>query len=162
MKFPRPLMPWGEKVHFVEGGGKMKPNSAAPKWSEGIFLGLVDKSSEYIIGTPMDCVKSSNAKRMTKADARDPSLFNAVAGTPWKMAPSIGASLRQEDLPARAMSVRAEAVAVHELPVQPHMDRATGPRKVYIRKDVELARYGFTPACRGCHAAVIGGGVSHS
>eukprot|EP00973_Karenia_brevis_P041958 5808959-Karenia_brevis.AAC.1 len=25
LKFPRPLMPWGEKVHYIEGGSKMKP-----------------------------------------------------------------------------------------------------------------------------------------
>ena len=58
-EFPRPLVPWGEKVMFIEGGGKMKPAGPEPKWSEGIILALVDKSNEYIIGTPRGCIRST-------------------------------------------------------------------------------------------------------
>ena len=35
------------------------------------------------------------------------------------------------------------------------MDR--GPKRVYIRREVELVRYGFTPGCPGCDAARDGG-----
>ena len=43
--YPRKLVPWGDKVMFVEGGGKAKAG-ITPIWREGIFLGLVDQSEE--------------------------------------------------------------------------------------------------------------------
>ena len=135
----------------------MKPGSAAPKWSEGIFLALVDKSSEYIIGTPTGCVKSSSAKRMTRDDASDKELFKIVVGLPWKMSTTLQAGSNQDELPVRAVAVRASVVAEHELPPRAFAPRASGPRNLYIRKDVELAKYGHTDACPGCTAAFIGG-----
>ena len=143
-------MPWGEKVHYIAGGGKMKPAGPGPKWQEGIFLGLVDKSNEYIIGTPQGCVRSNNAKRQDSRDASDAILFASVTGTPWRMNHTIGQA--QDDLPVRPVVVRAAAVGPTELPpkVEPEV---IGPRRVYIRKEVELQRYGYTPTCKGCEAA---------
>ena len=151
--FPRPLMPWGEMVHFIEGGGKMKPGSAAPKWSEGIFLALVDKSSEYVIGTPMGCVKSSNAKR--RDDASDKELFKVIIGFPWKMSAILQAGSSQDELPVRAVAVKASAVPERELPPRLSAPRASGPRNVYIRTEVESARYGYTEFCPGCTASFL-------
>lgn len=51
-KFPRPLIPWAEKIHFIEGGAKAKAPDEAVKWTEGVILAIVDRSSEYLIGTP--------------------------------------------------------------------------------------------------------------
>ena len=63
-EFVRAFIPWGEKVQFIAGGGKAKPG-VNPKWNEGIFLAFVDRSNEYLVGTPEGVVKSSNTKRMT-------------------------------------------------------------------------------------------------
>ena len=152
--FPRPLMPWGEKVLFIEGGGKMKPAGPEPKWSEGVFLGLVDKTSEYVIGTPQGCLRSSNAKRLPRAEAADPELVKAVVGKPWKLAPSIPSSTSQAEMPVRAIVARSE-VQARELP--PELNFRLGlPRKVYIRKEIELKRYGYTDLCKGCESAMLG------
>ena len=35
VEFPRPLMPWGEKVHYIAGGGKMKPAGQGPSGRRG-------------------------------------------------------------------------------------------------------------------------------
>ncbi|CAK0820942.1 unnamed protein product [Prorocentrum cordatum] len=156
LKFPRPLMPWGEKVHFIEGGSKVKPADEKPKWREGIFVGFVDKSNEYIIATPSGCLRSSSAKRMSKADASDPALFRSCVGTPWKMVPSSLSGASQEDAPlARPLTVRP-VVPDRDLPPPPRAGGDPLPRRVYIRKEIELKRYGFTEGCLGCQAAQRG------
>jgi len=151
-EFPRPLAPWGEKVMYIAGGGKFKPG-VQPKWQEGIILGLVDTSNEYVIGTPEGCVKSSNIKRVPKEFARDPTLFNQVQGSPWKLSPTAESGLSQEDIPTR-IAVRAQ-VASHELPGPIGRGADAGPRKVYIRRNVELEKYGRTDGCPGCLAAAL-------
>ena len=133
----------------------MKPGSAAPKWSEGIFLALVDKSSEYIIGTPMGCVKSSNAKRMKRDDASDKELFKVIIGFPWKMSAMLQAGSSQDELPVRVVAVKASAVPERELPPRLSAPRTSGARNVYVRKDVESGRYGYTEFCPGCTASFL-------
>ena len=151
-EFPRPLIPWGEKVLWIPGGGKAKPG-IEPKWLEGIFVGLVDLSNEYLVGTPEGIFKTASMKRMTKEGARDPVLFSAVQGTPWKLTPSSITGARQDDAPVVRASMQSNAVPQSELPVPTGRAAEAGPRRVYIRKGVELARYGYTDHCKGCEAA---------
>ena len=47
--FPRKFVKWGEKVQYVEGGGKMKPQLEGNFAPEGIFVGFIDRTEEYII-----------------------------------------------------------------------------------------------------------------
>jgi hypothetical protein len=151
-EFPRAFLPWGEKVHFVAGGGKFKAGLAA-KWDEGIFCALVESSNEYIIATMSGVVKSSNVKRMAKEHARDPVLFNSVCGVPWKLTPSTLAGVRQEVGIQIKMDIKP---VCGTLPEPLGLGAAAEPKRVYIRKDVELVKYGFTDGCRGCAAAALG------
>jgi len=152
-EFPRPLIPWGEKVHFIPGGGKSKPG-VMPKWEAGIFLSFIEATNEYVIGTPDRIVKSSNAKRMTRMEASDPALFVSIKGTPWKLSESETVGVPQIDIPIRVDM--PTAVPESELP----RTRSAPPpglvRRVSFRKDVELARYGFTDGCPGCLSAALG------
>ena len=132
----------------------MKPAGPEAKWSEGVYLSLIDKTSEYIIGTPNGCVKSSNAKRLTREEAADPELIKAIVGKPWKLTPSMAPGASQEDIPAKAAVVQS-SVKEDSLPPQVHA-APSQPRRVYIRKEVELARYGYTDDCPGCMAAALG------
>ena len=146
---PRKFIPWGDKVQYIPGGGKAKPGIQA-KWLEGIFLAFVDRSNEYLIGTPEGVVKSSNAKRLTKADARDPELFVSIRAQPWKLSDSAETGERHDDVPVRLSVI--PRVPVTELPRAARGPEAE-PRRVYIRRNVELDRYGYTPGCPGCIAA---------
>ena len=105
-RFPRKLVPWGEQVLYIAGGGKFKPGVQA-KWQEGIFLRIADHSNEYIIGTPEGCAKTSNLKRVPREDARDANLFNQVQGSPWKPSPTAESGLAQEELPT-IIAVRSQ------------------------------------------------------
>ena len=97
----------------------MKPAGPEAKWSEGVFLALIDKASEYIIGTPSGCVKSSNAKRLTREEAADPELIKAVVGKPWKLTPSMVSGASQEEIPVKATVVHS-SVKEENLPLQVH------------------------------------------
>ena len=131
----------------------MKPSGFASKWTEGIFLALIDKTNEYIVGTPAGVIKTQSVKRLTRAEAKDPMLFNAVVGTPWNPHPNSGVS----EIPLKRMVIRAAAAPRAELPPTVPREGIHGEfRAVYIRADVELVKYGFTDGCKGCEAASAG------
>jgi len=126
---------------YFPGGGKSKAG-IQPKFFEGIFPGMTDKSSEYTVGTPHGIVKTSTVKRLWAEEARDPVLFNSVRDQPrrWNTADLLKepAQVAAEDLPAR-LGIRAAAVPSAELP-PPLVHRESGARRVYIRREVELKR----------------------
>ena len=143
----------------------MKPAGPEPKWSEGIFLGFIDRSSEYIIGTPDGCVKTRDVKRLTDQDGRDPELAKALRGKPWRMIPASPRSNNADDIPTKRMVVKAEAVPREQLPKALPAPYESGPRRVYLRKGVEFRKYGYTPDCKACEAMEYGlptAGIPHT
>ena len=80
------------------GGRKFKPG-VETKWGEGILLDLVDLTNEYVIGTPAGIIKAGSIKRMTKDNARDPTLFKAIVGSLWKLTPTSEPGTSTDELP---------------------------------------------------------------
>ena len=158
-KFPRPLMPWGEKLHYIEGGAKSRPGTEASKWHEGVFVAIIDRTNEYLIATPTGIVKTMSVKRMTRADACDPVMFRAVRGVPWKLGTTVPDDTTQEQAPIiRRIHVSATEVADADLPKPQTVTKPGGPKRVYIRsgEGLELDRYGLTDNCDGCLAVRLG------
>ena len=151
--YPRKAIKWGEKVQYVEGGAKMKPQLEGKFASEGIFLGFIERTEEYIIGTPEGCVKTKDVHRLRPDEASDPVLVTSVRGKPWQMTPSMPREAAPEDLPVRIV-VEPE-IPISELPVRAEVSATSRrPYRVSVRKNVELEKYGFTQECRGCiHSA---------
>ena len=86
--------------------------------------------------------------------------MDALKGLPWQPVPNSDAT----DVPAATLRVAADAVVAEADLPEPERDVKTTaiPRCVYIRNHVELAKYGYTDGCAGCHKAsreVIFGGV---
>ena len=152
-EYRRPLVPWLEKVLYLEGGGKFKAG-VEPKFKEGVFLALTDVTDEYIIGTAKGCVKSNNVKRVPEEDARDLEMVKAIRGQPWKLSPTMEAGTRTQDLPVRISM--APVVQDQALPQSVGRGADAGPRRLYIRRDVELENYGKTEGCKGCLACDLG------
>ena len=67
------------------------------------------------------------------------------------------------DVPSARLRVFADAVVAEADLPEPECEVKTTifPRRVYIRKHVELAKYGYIDGCAGCHKASRGvaGGV---
>ena len=122
------------------------------KFAQGIFVGFTDKTTERVVATPDGCVKTNDIKRLGSEGDGDGPLFNAVRGQPWRLRPSLvggDAPAMPDEPPLRA------AIPVPQVPEDVRIPgvRQVGPRRVYIRKAVELARYGYTSGSVGCDAA---------
>ena len=93
-------------------------------------------------------------------NAADPVFFNSIRGSPRRLVPGDG--------PREPREPREQPLKVDGRPVSPSVPPATSaepsnPRRVHIRNAVGLARYGYTPGCVGCEAAMTLGpsGDSH-
>ena len=124
--------------------------STESRWQEGIFLGILGGgvgASDYAIGTP-DGVQPARAIKMPEIDASVFELLLAVKGLPWNR--------RRADPAARIRFPVPEVPPEHVL--QPPVGEPAGPRsrRVYIRRDVRIRKYGVTIWCTGCMAITAG------
>ena len=88
--FVQKVAEFGENVWYLRQNslGKDKFNS---RWSEGIYLGAINESSETIIGTDQGVVKSRDFRRKSiYADRWNKDRFDSIKGTPWEPSPGRG------------------------------------------------------------------------
>ena len=102
-----------------------------------------------MVGTPHGIVFSRSVRRVPKEDSGDGMLFNSIRGARWELQP------RAEGVVANRVQLDVHA-AVLEREAPPSTAGEQLPRRVYIRRSVELARYGFTDRCIGCQHARLG------
>ena len=76
-------------------------------------------------------------------------LFNSIRGAPWEL------QSRAEGGVVNRVQWDVQA-AVPERQAPPPTVGEQLPRRVYIRRSVELARYGYTDRCIGCQHARLG------
>ena len=142
---PRRYMPWSEKV-LEQSKRKVQVEA---KWHEGIFLGIKDESEIAVVGTPHGIVFSRSIRRVPKEDSGDGMLFNSISGAPWELQP------RAEGGVVNRVQLDVQA-AIPEREAPPPTVGEQLPRRVYIRRSVELARYGYTDRSVGCQHARSG------
>ena len=84
-------------------------------------------------------------------------MLNALTGLPWQLGVDAGGNAIDDII--SVPQIHADPVLPRaELPIAP--DGAPGaPRRFYIRRNVELLKYGPTPGCKGCEAAFDGNRV---
>jgi hypothetical protein len=94
-------------------------------------------------------------RRLPEGDRKDRELLLSVKGSIWKPVP---AGVTLEEALARIF-LPAPVVMAASLPdpLPPRVSAVPGaPRRVYIRRGVELRKYGFTEGCFGCVSAQAG------
>ena len=119
------------------------------KFFDAIFLGILDRSDELIVGTPAGVFKARSVKCLSNRDRIAPEYFNSIRGLPWQPVPGEPAY----DIPV-SLHVSAPSIAPEinlPRPLEPPPDPKA--RRVYIRKNIELLKYGYTANCPGCNAA---------
>ena len=79
----------------------MKPQLEGQFAPEGMFLVFVEKTEEYVIGTPDGCVRTRDIHRLWPDEVSDPVLVMQIRGEPWQMTPSMPKDAAPEDLPVR-------------------------------------------------------------
>ena len=104
------------------------------------------------MGTLACCVVCRTVKRRPREDAADPVFFNSIRGTPRRLLPD---DEPREPKEPREQPLRIDVRLVHTDLLPPISTEPEKPGRVCIRNSVELARYGYTPGCIGCEAAMI-------
>ena len=119
------------------------------KWNEGIFLRIKDESERAVIGTPHGIVFARCVRRVPKDDSEDGMLVNRIQGLPWDLQPGN----ERERVHRVQLDVKA---AIPEMQAPPPTTGEQLSRRVYIRRAVELAKYGYSAKCVGCQHAKLG------
>ena len=111
------------------------------------MLGLVDRS-EVVIGTTERVVKARTVHRMLVGQRGDAAYAKSIRGVPWQPNPAEAAEGEPLGM-AQARIVSVPMVAVENRPAIPVMEpRDYKARRFYIRREVELAKYGFSDDLR--------------
>ncbi|CAK0826820.1 unnamed protein product [Prorocentrum cordatum] len=131
-------------------------------------LACFSEKALVYIGTEWGALRARTFKRLTVEQRADKDLLNCLVGKPWAPVPT---DVEVDEVPV-AIEIRAPVpapVAPVGGPLAPIPEAGdlppralrvgrppAGPRAVYIRKDVEIAKCGLSPGCYGC-AAILNG-----
>ncbi|CAK0853831.1 unnamed protein product [Prorocentrum cordatum] len=118
------------------------------RWEIGVFLGVIEKSSEMLVGYDGRVVRARSIRRRPPSQRADAAPLLSIRGAPWMPTPDTPENVRIPtviDEPPVDPAAQQPRVVPERVPAE--------PRNVYIRRNVELAKYGFTDGCPGCLAA---------
>ena len=79
--FKRSLLPFGEMVEFLPAG-KRQTSTIGDRWPAGIYLGVVEKSSELIIGFGEKVVKARCVRHRTMSERSNSEALLKIQGLP--------------------------------------------------------------------------------
>ena len=146
--YRRALPEFGEAIMYMPVKGNKK-NKLEDRFVSGIYVGLVERSNEIRVGIENGSVVAANSfRRLQQAQRSNPELIKKIRGTPWKPSSSSSDSMLQLYIDARSTVPRT---SLPPAPVAASED--FDPKRVYIRREVELKQYGYSVGCKGCEAA---------
>ena len=145
-----PRLQHGEKRSWTWKRARRIFRSRTSFWTVSSWAS--EKAPEgFIVGTPAGCVVCTTVKRRPREDAADPVFFNSIRGSPRRLLPD---NEPREPREPREPPLRIDVRPAHTDLHPPINTEPAKPRRVYIRNSVELPRYGYTPGCIGCVAAM--------
>ena len=136
-----------EKIWNLEA--RKKKIQITENFLDSIFLGIKEGFEQFVIRTPAGCVVCRTVKPRPREDAAGRVFVNSIRGTPRRLVP--------DDDPRGQQPLRIDVRPVRaDLPPPIGMEPPK-PHRVYIRNSVVIARFGYTPGCIGCAAAMTHG-----
>lgn len=140
---------FGELVNFRKSPTQGKLAKLESLWDDGVFLGYRSSSGEVIVGTKGGIFRTRTVQRKAKENRWDKNNLDLVGGVPWKTS-------REEEVDENVMPTIVVPMQYNDDIPKPRVQEAEYiPRRLYIKKgDVE--KYGMTPRCKGCLAAMRG------
>ena len=146
--YRRQLVEFGERVYFmpIRPGGARQAKSD-PKWQDGAFIGIRDRSDEMLIMTTSGVYKTRNVRRRPELERWDFEFLMTLKGTPWNPNPAAG-EMAADALPAdMAVPMPAPAPVSQIVVAAAPVDRAAS--RVYIKK-ADVQKFGYSMNCLGC------------
>ena len=144
-KFGKVMYPIGQCVHYLPLVSKsQKLNKLEPKWSDGVFLGMKETTSEYLVGTNKGVVRTRSIKLKPPSEQYDWEFLKDMVGFPWQPTPKDSAVT---DIPTVIMEPTSAGAHVEKSP----LPEDPVPRQLCVNKGL-LVKYGYTEGCPGCDA----------
>ena len=137
-KFARVLPHFAEKILFMIPGLTKGVARVEPRWEDGIFLGVSDRSDELYVGTKRGMHKVRTVRRREATERVDFIFLNSVSARPW-------------DGPKKVRDVR---IVSPDVSSPAAMAEAEG-RRLYISK-ADIMKHGLTEGCLGCRCHAEG------
>ena len=135
----RQLVEFGERVYFMPRQAKLDP-----KWQDGAFIGIRDRSDEMLIMTTSGVYKTRNVRRRPESERWDFEFLMTLKGTPWNPNPAAG-EMAADALPAdMAVPMPAPAPVPQIVVAAAPVDRAAS--RVYIKK-ADVQKFGYSMNC---------------
>ena len=140
-KFARALPYFAEKILFMIPGVTKKVARVEPKWEDGIFLGVSDRSDELYVGTERGMQKVRTVRRREATERVALTFLNSV-------------STRPRDGPKKVRDVRIVLFDVSS-PAAMAEAEAIGKGRRLISK-ADLMKHGLTAGRLGCRCLAEG------
>ena len=110
-KFARALPHFAEKILFMIPGVTKSVARVEPRWEDGIFLVVFDRSDEVHVGTERGMHKFRTVRRREDTERVDFTSWNAVSARPWDGSKS-AKDVRVVLLDVSSLAAMAEAEAI--------------------------------------------------
>ena len=165
--FIKPIAMFGEKVLYRILDNKHNVDKHDARWREGIWLGIIPRTNEDLVGTPQGVVKASAIKRLSADSRWDVEAVRAVVGYPWQPVPSVAGAhipiVIRKDLTAPGAAEEDSRIEV-EMPATVQFEgesaedeekesRCNKPeieaREMKITENI-IKKYGTSNGCPGC------------
>ena len=115
-----------------------------PNFEDGIFLGVVERSLEMIVGTKEGhAVSCRDIKRHVDGKRTNKDLMNKLIGSPWQPKPG------SEDDIEPATKIGKSSLKEPEVPRLFVQEGMPEPRKYYVTQCL-IEKFGKTPGCPKC------------
>jgi hypothetical protein len=140
-KYTRQMIEFGEEI--LARTAEKPSDKMEARWKNAVFLGMTERSSEYIVGSPDGCIKVRDAKRMgSEEDRWGSGMVMNMKGTPWKPDPG-----KDGTYPPSKLFIPAESDNKTDIPTS-----ADPIRRGFRGSKAEYEARGFLPGCRGCES----------
>ena len=149
------LPEFGETVLYQPLKGERSASKLDARFEDGVFLGIQEGSAMKYIGTTMGVVRAWTVKRRPESERFEAEIFDSMVGVPWELVPPSVAGMKDRGM-RQGISMDLPVDGLEDEAAEEHKSKGYAPRGLYIRRDVELAEFGYTANCDGCAAAKHG------
>ena len=149
------LPEFGETVLYQPLKGEHSASKLDARFEDGVFLGIQEGSAMKYIGTAKGVVRAWTIKRRPESERFEAEVFDSMVGVPWELVPQSVAGMKDRGM-RQEISIGLPSEELPDETAEGRKSKGYVPRGLYIRRDVELAEFGYTANCDGCAAAKHG------
>lgn len=134
-------VPFGELVNFKIEQDKTNKRVMESNWGMGIFVGVISRSTEYLVMNKDIIFKASDNTRVTEGEAHRPDIIDELKVT---VEDYVSEGAKAQHVGARVPQAGGEGVVS-----APVVGRGCAPRRLQF-KDQDFMKYGYSVGCPGC------------